>query len=520
MATINKVLYNVNQSTDTTITERRTARTNIGLPDVVGQPAVMDGGTVVEYGIAPLDSNGKVPADKLPSYMDDVVEGYYYNGAFYSDSGHTTAITGESGKIYVDITSGENGASYRWSGSQYTMISWQKAFGKVKVGSSTIEANDIKDTVTFAGDTDSVVTVTADTGNKKVTVQHGTKGPSSSSSTTKGDTGTAEKTPAFGGSFKVTSQTVDKYGHTITLEEHNVTLPSLGTQATNAAAGNHVHGNITNDGKILSDTNVASGHKIVTTDGNGTVSRSNLSFSNASGAGNQVMTQAGSWAQFIDSTASSSTAAAASDHGHGNITKGGTLTSSVASASSQYLVITEASNNKVARSSLAFDTANGSNKILKKTGEWGDFIGTSATTAAAGNHSHAADFGKFTHSTQETFNNANLSISSFAETIKQSSHISRNSSTGAITLDAGIYNIEYVLEVTIPDAILSNQIGQLNGVEIDYTYIHSVTVTTSTISKYTSSTAYSIDIPAAADLLSGTKIAVNQLIITYIGGIV
>lgn len=209
-------------------------------------------------------------------------------------------------------------------------------------------------------------------------------------------------------------------------------------------------------------------------------------------------------------------------HAHGNITNGGALqTTDVTIASGDKLVVTDFSDsNKVARSSLAFDTTNGSNKILKKTGDWGDFIGTSATTAAAGNHSHAADFGKFTHSTQETFNNANLSISSFAETIKQSSHITRNSSTGAITLDAGIYNIEYVLEVTIPESILSNQIGQLNGVEVDYTYIHSVTVTTSTISKYTSSTVYSIDIPSAADLLSGTKIAVNQLIITYIGGIV
>ena len=230
--------------------------------------------------------------------------------------------------------------------------------------------------------------------------------------------------------------------------------------------------------------------------------------------------EASTSAKGIVQLGTTSSTAAAGDHSHGNITKGGELTSSVASASSQYLVITEASNNKVARSSLAFDTSNGSNKILKKTGAWGDFIGTSATTAAAGNHSHAADFGKFTHSTQETFNNANLSISSFAETIKQSSHITRNSSTGAITLDAGIYNIEYVLEVTIPESILSNQIGQLNGVEVDYTYIHSVTVTTSTISKYTSSTVYSIDIPSAADLLSGTKIAVNQLIITYIGGIV
>ena len=63
--------------------------------------------------------NGKVPASELPSYVDDVIEGYYYNGAFYEDSAHTTPITGETGKIYVDLTTDE---SYRWSGSAYVLI--------------------------------------------------------------------------------------------------------------------------------------------------------------------------------------------------------------------------------------------------------------------------------------------------------------------------------------------------------------------------------------------------------------
>ena len=62
---------------------------------------------------------GKVPASELPSYVDDVIEGYYYNGAFYEDSQHTTPITGESGKIYVDLTTD---ISYRWSGSAYIPV--------------------------------------------------------------------------------------------------------------------------------------------------------------------------------------------------------------------------------------------------------------------------------------------------------------------------------------------------------------------------------------------------------------
>ena len=55
-------------------------------------------------GIAELDGNGKIPASQLPSYADDVIVGYYYNDKFYEDSEHTTEITGEVGKIYIDLT--------------------------------------------------------------------------------------------------------------------------------------------------------------------------------------------------------------------------------------------------------------------------------------------------------------------------------------------------------------------------------------------------------------------------------
>ena len=34
-------------------------------------------------GLAELDANGKVPSSQLPSYVDDVVEGYLNNGKFY-----------------------------------------------------------------------------------------------------------------------------------------------------------------------------------------------------------------------------------------------------------------------------------------------------------------------------------------------------------------------------------------------------------------------------------------------------
>lgn len=79
-------------------------------------------------GVAELDSSGKVPSSQLPSYVDDVIEGYLSSdGKFYKESAHSTEITGESGKIYVDLTSKK---TYRWSGSAFSVISETLALGE------------------------------------------------------------------------------------------------------------------------------------------------------------------------------------------------------------------------------------------------------------------------------------------------------------------------------------------------------------------------------------------------------
>lgn len=74
----------------------------------------------VANGVATLDGGGKVPSSQLPSYVDDVIEGYYYNDNFYSDSAHTELITPETSKIYVDLPTNK---TYRWGGSEYVEIS-------------------------------------------------------------------------------------------------------------------------------------------------------------------------------------------------------------------------------------------------------------------------------------------------------------------------------------------------------------------------------------------------------------
>ena len=73
-------------------------------------------------GVVPLDDNGLIPAEYLPSYVDDVKEGYYKtsDGKFYVESTYETMITPERDKIYVDLNTNK---SYRWGGSVYVEIS-------------------------------------------------------------------------------------------------------------------------------------------------------------------------------------------------------------------------------------------------------------------------------------------------------------------------------------------------------------------------------------------------------------
>ena len=80
-------------------------------------------------GFAPLDGNGLVPAKHLPSYVDDVIEVYatyevsstggLTNVQLYTDATHQTPVTGESGKIYINVANGEPPYQFRWSGTKF-----------------------------------------------------------------------------------------------------------------------------------------------------------------------------------------------------------------------------------------------------------------------------------------------------------------------------------------------------------------------------------------------------------------
>jgi hypothetical protein len=83
-----------------------------GLPSATasGQPVAFQQ-IGANDGVAPLNGSGKIDAQYLPSYVDDVEE-YAALANF--------PVAGESGKIYVAL---DTNKTYRWSGSQYIEIS-------------------------------------------------------------------------------------------------------------------------------------------------------------------------------------------------------------------------------------------------------------------------------------------------------------------------------------------------------------------------------------------------------------
>lgn len=115
-------------------TEYRTGQVNItkdniGLGNVTNDAQVKRSEMGQASGVATLDTSGKVPSTQLPSYVDDVIIGEYYNGEF-------VGLTGETDKIYVDNSTNK---TYRWAGDRYVEISASLALGET---SSTAYAGD------------------------------------------------------------------------------------------------------------------------------------------------------------------------------------------------------------------------------------------------------------------------------------------------------------------------------------------------------------------------------------------
>ena len=162
-----------------------------GTAQVITVPYATDASTVNGHEVPELE-NGKIPANYLPSFVDNVDE--YDNISLFP-------VIGESNRIYIDKSTNK---TYRWSGTAYVEISEsialgetsstayrgdrgkiaydhsqsahapsnaeanQNAFSNVKIDSDIINANTKTDTLEFiAGDN---IILTPNVSNKKITV--------------------------------------------------------------------------------------------------------------------------------------------------------------------------------------------------------------------------------------------------------------------------------------------------------------------------------------------------------------
>ena len=106
----------VNAALDKSLASDVTLPTANKIPVYTGIGRQVTGKTPDELGLAVL-VDGVVPANQLPSYVDDVLE--FANLASFP-------VTGESGKVYVAI---DTKKTYRWSGSTYVQIGSDLALG-------------------------------------------------------------------------------------------------------------------------------------------------------------------------------------------------------------------------------------------------------------------------------------------------------------------------------------------------------------------------------------------------------
>lgn len=81
----------------------------------------------VANGVATLSENGKIPAQQLPTYVDDVLEGTLVSPTEFTLNEGQQGEVKQSGVVYVDTTTNK---SYRWSGSQYVVTGSDLALGE------------------------------------------------------------------------------------------------------------------------------------------------------------------------------------------------------------------------------------------------------------------------------------------------------------------------------------------------------------------------------------------------------
>lgn len=196
--------------------------------------------------------DGLIPSTYLPSYVDDVIEGYYNGTSFYKNKSGTTysnQITGETGKIYTDLSTEK---IYRWSGSKFVVISETLALGET---SSTAYAGN-------KGKANADAITALQTGKADANHTHNVYVNQNAFSNIKINSGT---TPIAATSTTDTFNLIAGNNVTITSNEKNITISSKDTNTT-YSAGTGI--SITGTANTITNTGVRS---IISGSTNGTI---------------------------------------------------------------------------------------------------------------------------------------------------------------------------------------------------------------------------------------------------------
>lgn len=261
------------------------SKSTVGLNNVTNDAQVKRSEMGKADGVATLDNAGKVPASQLPSYVDDVIEGYYSGGKFYtskdSSGNYSGAITGETGKIYVNLNDNK---TYRWSGTAYAVISETLALGETsstayagnKGAANASEIEKIKNGTTTVPKATSAANVNGHT--VETNVPAGAKFTDTTYSDMKGATGSVAGThglvpaPAAGANTKFLrgDGTWQNTPNTDTHYSAKNVISNSGTGQSNAGNASNPFLNLIENGAVRSSHQIkGGGSTTVTTDANG-----------------------------------------------------------------------------------------------------------------------------------------------------------------------------------------------------------------------------------------------------------
>lgn len=94
------------------------SKTELNKKQIKGWPSSFVGGNIPAFDAdGNLEDSGVSPADIAGKAA--IIYGYLFEGVFYEESTHTTAITPTSANQYVDMTDATAPVPYIWNGSAY-----------------------------------------------------------------------------------------------------------------------------------------------------------------------------------------------------------------------------------------------------------------------------------------------------------------------------------------------------------------------------------------------------------------